>query len=189
MTPSPSEDPAVETLLAHAEGYADHMLRTTGSVTPALFLDTPAGEVFCILAGPDMTEATKDKMVHVCRMLAVSTRATASALVMEAWMVRAKEGKLDTDTRPSLNPDREEVVNLMAENLRGMRGRILAIQRDDAGAYAGLGESNMPDANGGEGRFVGILPQQTPDIRAVMQARFVTRSMGLIPEGCRPEWN
>ena len=189
MTPPPQEDPALEKLLRQGTGYADHMLTTAGSVIPALFLDTPGGEVFCVLQSEDMSELSKDKMMEACRVLAISTKATAAVLVMESWLVRAKRGVLDTETRPSLNPDREEVICLLGENPRGTRSRFLPILRENDGSFLALGESDMPEANGAEGRFVGILPQNAPDIREYMQARLRMRQMGLMPDGINPEWN
>jgi hypothetical protein len=189
MPPPPQEDPALEKLLRQGAGYADHMLRTAGSVTPALFLEAPAGPVFCLLQSQDMSELSKDKMMEACRMLAISTKATAAVLVMESWLVRAKRRVLDTATRLSLNPDREEVVCLLGENPRGTRSRFLPILREKDGSYQMLGESNQPEADGAEGRFVGILPPNAPDIREFMQASLRVRQMGLRPDGIDPGWN
>jgi hypothetical protein len=72
---------------------------------------------------------------------------------------------------------------------RGMRSRFLPILRENDGSFLALGESDMPEANGAEGRIVGILPQNAPDIREYMQARLRMRQTGLMPDGINPEWN
>lgn len=177
--PDPADAARLTALADQAEHYATHMMRTTGSVPPTVIADTAAGYVFCMPAGlPD--EEAKDRFAETARLLAVAHAATALVMVVEAWVRLAIPGTpLDTETRPSLAPDRREMVVLMLEDTTRCGNRFLPILRDAAGGFLEFGHHPMPEFATAEGRFAGLMPKSTPTTAEVTSAKATLLKLGM----------
>ena len=70
INPAPEETARLDALAQQAKGYAQHMMRNTGSVPPTVIADTKDGFSFCMPSGmPD--EAAKDRFADVARFRAI----------------------------------------------------------------------------------------------------------------------
>ena len=155
-----SPRPGVRTLaelVAEARAYADAALRATGSVRPTMLALTPRG-VLAHYPEQLADEDDKDRFAVECRFLLVATAATASAMVLESWMVVDRPGEDILSTAPSESPHRIEIVTICAETRTENRFLMLPIRRTTLGLYAGLGEDAAPAGLTTQGRFSGMFP-------------------------------
>jgi hypothetical protein len=69
--------------------------------------------------------------------------------------------------------------------------RILPIQRNAKGVFAGFGGQDSQELDRMEGRFAGIMPQKPPSEENRKMARQLLQMMGVMPEnrGSNPMWN
>ena len=179
ITPTPNDPARLEALARQAQGYALHMMRTTGSVPPTVIADTREGYVFCIPSGiPD--EAAKDRFAEAARLLAVAHDARAIVIVAEAWIRMARPGgQLDTETPPSQATDRQETVALMLEDRDRCANSFLPITRDVFGNFVEFGESPALNFTSTAGRFSGLMPRSPQSAREVARAREALQAMGM----------
>lgn len=191
ITPTPHDPARLEALASQAEGYALHMMRTTGSVPPTVIADTREGYVFCMPGGmPD--EAAKDQFAEAARLLAVAHQALAIALVVESWVRLARPGgQLDTGTPPSQAPDRREMVVLMLEDNARCANSFLPITRDAAGKFVEFGEGKALNFTSTAGRFSGLMPRSPQSAGEVAAAHARLRAMGMfvVNQGRDPSMN
>ncbi len=110
-----SEETALDSLLAYAEGYAEFSMRTLGRVPPSLLAVSPNGSFHFIPANLKDVRA-KDNFANTARLICLAYGVTAAVIVLEAWMKTAKPGEtLDSTEPPSEAFDRQEVVLLTGE--------------------------------------------------------------------------
>ena len=190
----PKQIKTLENLIQQAEHYAEYMMSgSAGTVVATLMALTPEGVLMHVPARMS-TEEDKDRFAKVARLIAVGYKASALAMIMEAWIVVPKRRgqKLDMSVPPSQSPDREEVVSIVAESFESCASRFLFIQRDSIGKFTGFGTSLMPDfSDKPEGRFGGIMPPKEPTDEIAASARNLLKAMGIAVEsrGFNPELN
>ena len=168
----------LEALAAQARQYAEHMMRTTGSVPATLIADTEDGYIFCMPSA--LTDETaKDHFAEVARVFAVAHDARALVMIVEAWArLPDANGHLDTEIPPSQAPDRREVVAVILEDARRCATGFIPILRDSAGAFEDFGE--MPALEFGEsaGRFSQLMPRTKPSARERLEAAALLEKLG-----------
>jgi hypothetical protein len=102
-------------------------------------------------------------------------------MALEAWVVLAEPGApLDPNQRPSLSPDRREVVALMGEAAGIQQAKFLPIRRNASGAFTGFGEPQVLHASQTQGRFAQLLPTQTPTVEEQARAQAILRAKGVV---------
>ena len=181
----------LEPLARQAQDYALHMMRTTGSVPPAVIADTDEGFVFCMPTALT-DDAAKDRFAEVTRLFAIAQSARSIVMIAEAWArLPDARGHLDTETPPSQAPDRKEVVVLMLEDHSRNATRMLPILRDDAGVFTGFGDPGPLQFGESQGRFSGLMPRNKPSVREAAQARITLISLGMniVNRGFDPTMN
>jgi hypothetical protein len=173
-----------------ARGYAEHMMRSGGSVRPVLLADTAEGTILYL---PETmgNERSKQNFANTARLIAVGYGATAVAFVFESWITFAKPGRPLDSTPPSESPDREECVLISAETRHRQATEILMIQRDRTGKFVGFATPDVPEVTGFKGRFSQIMPPKPPGEKEIVMARQLLSMMGVEPEnrGSNPMWN
>jgi hypothetical protein len=190
-TPDPEEAARLVALARQGQDYALHMMRTTGSVPPTVIADTDEGLIFCTPSSL-ADEAAKDRFADVARLLAVAYNARALLMVVEAWVRMATpDGTLDTTIRPSLAPDKREMVVLMMEDRSRCANTFLPIIRDGCGAFAEFGAIPVPDFTSAAGRFAGLMPKFTPNAEQVTAAKAALLKLGMhvVNRGVDPSLN
>lgn len=174
-----SEPGSIEALARQATDYALHMMRTAGSVPPTVIADTESGYVFCMPTALT-DEATKDHFAEVARLFAIAHSARALVLIAEAWATLPDaSGHLDTETPPSMSPNRQEIVALMLEDRSQNATSLVPIVRGRNGTFQEFGTSAPITFGQSAGRFAGLMPQQKPSNREVAQARLALAALGL----------
>ena len=189
----PSSDGDLNLLINQAEHYAKHMMRSRSASVPATLMALNSEGYVLHLPNKFANEADKEKLAQVARLVAIAYKASAIAMISEAWVTipKLRGQKPDLTTPPSESPDREEVVVLMAEARGASKQRFLFIQRDSAGRFTGFGTSLLPDIDKAEGRFSGLMPLRAPTEEIAMQALNLLRISGVAVEriGDQPGWN
>jgi hypothetical protein len=174
----------LDDLLAFAERYAEHNMRTTGSLPVTLLMLTPGG--LGLFGKDSLAKESKDEFVQVAKCVCVAYGATACVLVAEAWTARGKLSDQNEIVPPSQNPDRREIVMLIAESLsEGQKQKNLPIMRSADGKFFGFGQSEV---NTGplEGRFTHLLSTEAPDeemkraVKAILKIK--PTATGKLPE-------
>jgi hypothetical protein len=184
----PDEAP-LNDLIKHAMGYAEFSMKKLGRVPPTLFVQTPGG--IAIYFPETMgNEKAKNNFANTSRLIAVAYGATATAMVLESWITRAKPGReLDASIPPSQSPDREECVVIQVECVGVSKTKILSIDRNAKGVFTGFGAvDNLDEA---KGRFSEIMPQKPQTEENRKMAKQLLMMMGVVPEemGFNPMWN
>jgi hypothetical protein len=171
---------ALDDLLGLAENYAEFNLRYRGSLSGTLFLLGPQGPA--AFAPPNLAEEhAKNAFAADARLLCVAHGATAAVMALEAWVVLAEPGApLDPNQRPSLAPDRREVVALMGEAAGIQQAKFLPIRRNASGAFTGFGEPQVLHGSQTQGRFAQLLPTQTPTVEEQSRAQAILRAKGVV---------
>jgi len=192
INPAPKNSVArLEALAQQAQGYALHMMRTTGSVPPTVIADTKDGFIFCMPSGmPD--DAAKDRFADVARYLAIAYSAHAIVMVVEAWVRMAVPGiKLDTATPPSQSPDRQEMVVLMLEDQVRSATGLLPIQREGSGEFQEFCQGPALNFTSTSGRFAGLMPKHVPGAGEVAMAKAELLKLGMcvVNQGFDPAAN
>ena len=183
----------LEAILKQAEHYAKYMIGgSSGSVPATLMVSTPEGFVLHLPTKFASVE-DKDNLAKTGRLLTVGFKATAIAMISEAWITIPKRRGQPPDltTPPSESPDREEVVAIMAECHGRSAQRFLFIQRDSFGRFIGFGTSLLPPIDEVQGRFAGLMPPKEPTDEMATAARNLLQAMGIAVEkaGFDPRWN
>jgi len=183
----------LEAILKQAEHYAKYMMSgSSGSVPATLMVSTPEGFMLHLPAKFSNVE-DKDNLAKTGRLLTVGFKASAVAMISEAWItVPKRRGQPpDLKTPPSESPDREEVVVIMAECHGRAAQQFLFIQRDSFGKFIGFGTSLLPKIEEVQGRFAGLMPPSEPTDEVSMAARNLLQAMGIAVEkaGFDPRWN
>jgi hypothetical protein len=178
-----SPDPKqLETLAAQAKDYALHMMRTTGSVPPTVIADTADGYVFCMPTALTDTDA-KDRFAEVAKLFAVAYRAQAMVMILESWVrLPDASGHLDPSIRPSEAKDRREMVALLLEDQASSATRLIPINRDQEGEFAGLGDDDPMNFDEAEGRFAKLMPRHKPSSQDVDRAKHKLFVLGMTVE-------
>ena len=178
MTPKPALT-QLDDLMAHAEGYANFLMRKNGRVPPTLLAATPEG-VLCYVPHDLADTQAKDSFANTARLICAAFAATAVVMTLEAWATFAKPGEaLDTDTPPSEAFDRQEFVVLMGEVAGQKKQKMLPIIRTDAGGFFGFGEFDSGSFDGFQGRFAGLLPPKVPNAEQRALAKAMLEVMGV----------
>lgn len=172
----------LETLVAYAEGYAEFAMKNIGRVPPTMLALTTDG-LLHFLPENLADERAKNDFANTSRLICAGYGAVSAVMIMESWVTMAKPGQpLDMETPPSEAFDREEFVVVMGETTGRQVQRFLPIVRTDAGGFFGFGESNLPQFDGLEGRFAGILPPSEPSAETRAMTRAVLVAMGVTRE-------
>lgn len=154
-------------------------MHTAGSVPPTVIADTENGYVFCMPTSLT-DEATKDHFAEVARLFAIAQSARALVLIAEAWATLPNaSGHLDTETPPSIAPNRQEIVALMLEDGSQNATSLVPIVRKCDGTFKEFGTTAPITFGQSTGRFSGLMPHQKPSTREVAQARLALASLGL----------
>ena len=191
ITPAPNKSTRLEALARQAKDYALHMMRTTGSVPATVIADTDEGYVFCMPSAL-ADDAAKDRFAEVTRLFAIAQDSRALVMVVEAWArLPDANGHLDTDTRPSLAPNRKEVVVLMLETHSRNATCMLPILRDQGGAFAEFGDPGPLVFGESAGRFSGLMPRNKPGAREAAGAKAALLKLGMtvVNRGFDPHMN
>jgi hypothetical protein len=105
---------------------------------------------------------------------------SALVLIAEAWeTLPDASGHLDTETPPSMSPNRQEIVALMLEDGSQNATSLVPIVRGRDGTFMEFGTSAPITFGQSTGRFAGLMPQQKPSNREVAQARLALAALGL----------
>jgi hypothetical protein len=180
---------ALDDLLAQAEHYAEHSMRSDiGRLPPTLFLIGSEGPLM-FMPESLADESEKDDFATTARLMCIAHAATSVVMALEAWVKYAKPGeRFDETEAPSEAFDRQEVVVLMGESRSGLKQKFLPIIRSDNGNFFGFGESEVPDMDETNGRFARLLPTKMPDegIRQVAKAMLKVKGAGRAMPGATP---
>ena len=183
-----SKDPTdLDTLAAYAEGYAEFAMKNIGRVPPTMLAISPEGLLHFI---PESLgdERAKNDFANVGRLICAAYGATNMVMILESWVTMAKPGQtLDTETPPSEALDRQEFVVVMGETAGRKTQRFLPIVRTDAGGFFGFGDSNLPQFDGIEGRFAGMLPPVEPPAETRAMAQALLAAMGVTRDALKPK--
>jgi hypothetical protein len=151
----------LDDLLALAERYAEHHMRTIGSLPVTLLMLTSGG--LAMIGKDSLAKVSKDEFVQVAKYVCVAYGATACVFVAEAWRARGKVNDQNEIVPPSQNPDRRKIVMLVGESLsEGQKQKDLPIIRSKDGKFSSLGQSEVKTGPLG-GRFPHFLPTEPPD--------------------------
>ena len=183
----------LEAILKQADHYAKYMIGgLSGTVPATLMVSTPEGFVLHLPTKFASVE-DKDNLAKTGRLLTIGFKASAIAMISEAWITIPKRRGQPPDlkTPPSESPDREEVVAIMAECRGRSAQRFLFIQRDSFGKFIGFGTSLLPTIEEVQGRFSGLMPPKEPTDEMAIAARNLLQAMGIAVEkaGFDPRWN
>ena len=175
-----SKDPIdLDTLTAYAEGYAKFAMKNIGRVPPTMLAISPDGLLHFI---PESLgdERAKNDFANVGRLICAAYGATSAVMILESWVTLAKpDAPLDPTTPPSEAFDRMEFVVVMGETAGRKTQRFLPIVRTDAGGFFGFGDSDLPQFDGIEGRFAGMLPPVEPPAETRAMAQAVLAAIGV----------
>ena len=148
--------------MALAERYAEHHMRTNGSLPLTLFMITPGG--LGILGKESLAEAEKDYFADTAKLMCRAYAATVIVLAAETWSAPDRLDDKSGEIVPASKcPDRREMVLLMGESRNeGQNHKQLPILRSDDGKFSGFGKSEVSPGPM-EGRFTHFLPTTPPD--------------------------
>ncbi len=179
MTPNPNPE-SLDDLMGHAQHYAEFNLRHRGSLPGTLFLLGPKGPAAFV--PPTLAdEDAKDAFASDARLLCLAHGATAAVMALEAWATLGEPGvALDPNQRPSLAPDRREVVALVGEAAGIQQARFLPILRNASGTFTGFGEAHVLRCDQIQGRFAHLLPPQLPTTEEQARAQAMLRARGIV---------
>jgi hypothetical protein len=168
----------LEDLMAHAEGYANFLMRKKGRVPPTLLAATPNGGICYVPKDLSDTRA-KDNFANAARLICAAYAAEAVVMVVEGWLTMAKPGEPLDDTPPSEALDRKEFVVLMGEAAGKKTQKLLPIIRTDAGGFFGFGEFDSRAFDGFQGRFACLLPPKVPNAEQRALAKAMLEMLGV----------
>jgi hypothetical protein len=181
----PRQLQTLDDLLAQAEHYAGFCMRNSGKMAPTLFLIGADGPLIFVPASlADVGE--KDDFATTARLMCIAHAATATVMVMEAWMKAATPGEeMDMTEPPSEAFDRQEVVVLLGESRDGQKQKFLPIIRSGNGKFFGFGESDVPVMDKMQGRFAQIIPPKVPNAEMRLLAQAVLKVKGVkVAQSC-----
>lgn len=162
---------ALKELMTHAELYANQLMRSTGQVPPALFIQTLDGPMM-LRPGNSFDERGRDDFAATARLACIAHGATATVMVAESWLKMAKPGqRLDLSVPPSQSPDRQEIVALMGETRFGLCQKSMPILRAGDGRFIGFREAPTIEGCQARGRFAQFLPERYPDLETQREAQ------------------
>ena len=183
-----SKDPTdLDTLAAYAEGYAEFAMKNIGRVPPTMLAISPEGLLHFI---PESLGDERAKLFEgrCRRLICAAYGATSAVMILESWVTLAKpDAPLDPTTPPSEAFDRMEFVVVMGETAGRKTQRFLPIVRTDAGGFFGFGDSNLPQFDGIEGRFAGMLPPVEPPAETRAMAQALLAAMGVTRDALKPK--
>ncbi len=166
---------SLEDLLARAEHCATMSMQEQGNVRAMFLIIAGDGSILLLPAKVDGTQE-KDESVQTARLFCMAHNASALVVAAEAWMSVGGRGKVRG--APSEDPNRKEVVLLLAEARGKHKHRLLSILRTESGAFNGF--AAFSDEFGGlEGRFANILPSQPPTPEMQTHAKQLLAAMGV----------
>lgn len=165
-------------LMAHAEGYANFLMRKNGRVPPTLFAATLQG-VLCYVPHDLADARAKNNFANTSRLICAAYAATVVVMVVEGWVTMAKPSEPFDGTPPSEAFDRREFVVLMGEVTGQKKQKMLPIIRTDAGGFFGFGEFDSGSFTGFQGRFAGLLPPKVPNAEQRALAKAMLEVMGV----------
>jgi len=169
---------SLDGLLAHAEGYANFLMRKNGRVPPTVLAATPNG-VLCYVPNDLSDVRAKNDFANTARLICAAYAATAVVMALESWVTMAKSGEPLDDTPPSEAFDRREFVVLMGEAVGQKKQKLLPIIRTDAGGFFGFGEFDTSSFDRFQGRFTGLLPPKVPNAEQRELAKAMLEVMGV----------
>ncbi len=179
MSPDPKPQSLAD-LLGYAEHYAEFNLRYRGSLTGTLFLLGPKGPTAFV--APDLAdESAKNAFAADARLLCIAHGASATVMALEAWALLGAPGApVDPNQRPSLAPNRREVVALVGEAAGVQQAKFLPLLRNAAGTFTGFGEPHVLPGSHIQGRFAQLLPPQAPTAEQQASAHAQLRARGIV---------
>lgn len=168
----------LDDLMAHAEGYANFLMRKSGRVPPTLFAATPQG-ILCYVPHDLADVRAKNNFANAARLICAAYQATEVVMVVEGWLTMAKPGEPFEGTPPSEAFDRREFVVLMGEAAGQKKQKLLPIIRTDAGGFFGFGEFDSRSFTGFEGRFAQLLPPKVLSAEQRLLAKAMLEMLGV----------
>jgi hypothetical protein len=184
-------DPTLDEMIKRAVHAAKSAMRQHGRVSPTCLFHTQEGLIGFFPETMGNLRA-KDNFADIARLIATSHEATASVMIIEAWLTLPKPGNpLDVSVPPSESPDRRECILIIAEAMNETKHAMLLIRRGWKGEFICVEEKDIPSAAEGEGRFARIMPSKTPTEKERRKARSRLLLLGVAPEnlGVDPLWN
>lgn len=124
---------AVLQSVARIYGIASENLRRDGFLQPCGFLLGHSGGVFVVGVRGDFSPASRALFARGLAELAIERNAAAVLIVHEAWVAMVKGGVVPDGFRPSLDPDRQEIVCFVLSWPGGSTVLTVNISRDSAG--------------------------------------------------------
>lgn len=177
----------LDALVTYAEGYAEFAMKNVGRVPPTMLAISPEGLLHFIPESLE-DERAKNDFANVGRLICAAFGATNMVMILESWVTMANPGQtLDTETPPSQSFDRKEFVVVMGETAGRKTQRFLPIVRTDAGGFFGFGDSALPQFDGIEGRFAGMLPPVDPSAETRAMAQAVLAAIGVTRDSLQPK--
>ncbi len=177
----------LDALVTYAQGYAEFAMKNVGRVPPTMLAVTTDG-LLHFLPESLADERAKDNFANVGRLICAAYGATSAVMILESWVTLAKpDAPLDPTTPPSEAFDRMEFVVVMGETAGRKTQRFLPIVRTDAGGFFGFGDSDLPQFDGIEGRFAGMLPPVEPPAETRAMAQAVLAAMGVTRDSLQPK--
>jgi hypothetical protein len=173
-----SQIKTLDALLTEAANYAEFCMRSSGRMSPVLFLIGADGPLIFM---PEKLDdgAAKDDFANTARLICIAHGATACVMALEVWAKFATPGeKLDETEPPSESFDRREFVTLMGEDRAGQKQLFLPIIRSGNGKFFGFNDSETPVMDGMTGRFAQILSPKVPDEQMRLLAKTMLKVKG-----------
>jgi hypothetical protein len=148
----------LDALVTGVRGAVEKMFAELGEVRPLFFLETQEGELIVIPASWG-NRAEKQVIVLAVQEICRIKKVRRAVIVTEGWMVARPAGHPTEDLTPSEEPDRQEVLWIVAQtNVEGERGAgwLRHIVRD-AGGKPSLAEAREMDTSTTTSIFDGIV--------------------------------
>lgn len=158
-------DPQLNDLLEHASMFVEKAFKHQGVIHPLwIAVDRSGGQVVVPPPVPFTTVASKDYATMVVRAMFEVTGVTRYVFVAESWLLAGPGIDLEHDQQHGISrhPDRQEVINMMAESETA--GLVMAWRHiiRPAKGKAKLGPLVIEQRVGMtiEGRLASMLPQK-----------------------------
>lgn len=157
--------PTLEEMLANGCNTVRAAMQKHGEIIPMCIGHTASGELVPIACEFSSDPERKAKAVESLRELLRRAGVVSYVYIAEGWMV--KRPHFDPDTPPSEDPDRQEIVAIIAASAHRALWKIYEIKRDAHGKFTGLAETKGDGPTVG-GRFATLLAD---DPNAMFESR------------------
>lgn len=166
-----------EDILSGDVQFAMSVLRRTGDLSPMFVIHGASGEVVPISALTE-TDEEKDQTYKLIELLNVACNARAYTHMATAWMSRPKN-QGESAVRPSLDPDRQEIMIVSVITRTAILAHITKIFRDDAGNITDLEHMEIDGKTAISGRAAELLPLVDITPEMTMEAKVILNKLGI----------